>query len=113
MILWGERCCGRAALPALLNVAGRLGLAARDGAGLLEVPSPRTGAVCARPASQPNAGPRPRRALADPRPRRARGIAAGALADGELAALYLLHVDPVRDTPTRRCGAARWRARRP
>jgi len=93
VILWGERL-GAAALPALLNVAGRLGLAQRDGAGLLEVPSSANGRGLREAGVLSNAGP----GLADPAGggRSAHEIAAAA-ADGELAALYLLHVDPIRD----------------
>jgi NADH-quinone oxidoreductase subunit G len=93
VILWGERV-GAAALPALLHVAGRLGLAERDGAGLLEVPASANGRGLREAGFQPNAGP----GLAEPAVagRSAHEIAQAA-ADGELAALYLLHVDPVRD----------------
>jgi NADH-quinone oxidoreductase subunit G len=93
VILWGERV-GAAALPSLLNVAGRLGLADRDGAGLLEVPSSANGRGLREAGFQPNAGP----GLSEPAAagRSAREIAAVA-AGGELAALYLLHTDPIRD----------------
>jgi NADH-quinone oxidoreductase subunit G len=93
VILWGERV-GAAALPALLNVAGRLGLADRDGAGLLEVPSSANARGLREAGVLPNAGP----GLAEPAAagRSAHEIAAAA-ADGQLAALYLLHTDPVRD----------------
>jgi NADH-quinone oxidoreductase subunit G len=93
VILWGERV-GAAALPALLNVAGRLGLAGREGAGLLEVPSSANARGLREAGFQPNAGP----GLGEPAAagRSARAIAQAA-ADGELAALYLLHTDPVRD----------------
>jgi len=92
VILWGERL-GAAALPALLNVAGRLGLAAREGAGLLELPCSANGRGLREAGFQPNAGP----GLSDaPAGRSAREIAQAA-ADGELAALYLLHADPIRD----------------
>jgi NADH-quinone oxidoreductase subunit G len=94
VIVWGERL-GAAALPALLNVAGRLGLASRDGAGLLGVPSGGSNARGLREAGVlPNAGP----GLAEPAAagRSAHEIAAAA-ADGSLAALYLLQTDPVRD----------------
>jgi NADH-quinone oxidoreductase subunit G len=93
VVLWGERL-GAAALPALLNVAGRLGLADRDGAGLLEVPASANGRGLREAGFLPNAGP----GLGEPRAagRSAREIAAAA-ADGELTALYLLHADPVRD----------------
>jgi NADH-quinone oxidoreductase subunit G len=120
VVLWGERVAG-AALPALLNVAARLGLADRDGAGLLEVPASPNGRGLREAGVLPNAGPgygelaalgahaaadagaagsAPRGEGADaagvPSGRSAREIAQAA-ADGELAALYLLHADPVRD----------------
>jgi NADH-quinone oxidoreductase subunit G len=118
VILWGERL-GAAALPALLNVAGRLGLAEREGAGLLEVPASANARGLREAGVQPNAGPGYSEvaalgagAAADdtgsaargegadatgvPSGRSAHEIAAAA-ADGSLAALYLLHVDPVRD----------------
>jgi NADH-quinone oxidoreductase subunit G len=92
VILWGERV-GAAALPALLNVAGRLGLADREGAGLLEVPCSANARGLREAGVQPNAGP----GLSDaPAGRSAHEIAAAAV-DGELAALYLLHSDPIRD----------------
>ena len=93
VILWGERL-GADALPALLNVAGRLKLAERDGAGLLEVPAAANGRGLREAGVQPNAGPG--LAGAPVAGRSAREIAQAA-ADGELAALYLLHADPVRD----------------
>ncbi|MGN6188570.1 MAG: NADH-quinone oxidoreductase subunit NuoG, partial [Conexibacter sp.] len=93
VILWGERV-GAEALPALLNVAGRLGLADREGAGLLEVPCSANGRGLREAGFQPNAGP----GLADaPAAGRSVQEIAQAAADGDLAALYLLHVDPVRD----------------
>ncbi len=93
VILWGERV-GAAALPALLNVAGRLGLTDRDGAGLLEVPSSANGRGLREAGFQPTAGP----GLGEPAgPGRSAREIAQAAADGELAALYLLHTDPVRD----------------
>ena len=93
VILWGERV-GTAALPALLNVAGRLGLADRDGAGLLEVPSSANGRGLREAGFQPNAGP----GLSElPSAGRSAHEIAAAAADGQLAALYLLHTDPVRD----------------
>ena len=70
MILWGERL-GAAALPALLDVAGALGLAERDGAGLLEIPAGANGRGLREAGVLPNAGP----GLADAAgrwPRRAR-----------------------------------------
>jgi NADH-quinone oxidoreductase subunit G len=105
VILWGERL-GAAALPALLNVAGRLGLAEREGAGLLEVPSSANARGLREAGVQPNAGP----GYGEPPALGASGANAGAAsagrsareiaqaaADGDLAALYLLHTDPIRD----------------
>ncbi|HZV74803.1 MAG TPA: NADH-quinone oxidoreductase subunit NuoG [Conexibacter sp.] len=103
VILWGERL-GAAALPALLNVAARLKLAEHDGAGLLELPASANGRGLREAGVLPNAGPGygdvpavgEAAASAAPTGRPAREIAAAAAA-GELAALYLLHTDPVRD----------------
>jgi NADH-quinone oxidoreductase subunit G len=93
VILWGERV-GAAALPALLNVAGRLGVADREGAGLLEIPSSANARGLREAGVLPNAAP----GLAEPAAegRSAHEIAAAA-AGGDLAALYLLHADPARD----------------
>jgi NADH-quinone oxidoreductase subunit G len=98
VILWGERI-GPAALPALLSVADRLGLAGREGTGLLEVPAAANGRGLREAGMQPNAGP----GLSEPATtgRSAREIAQAA-AGGELAALYLLGVDPVREHADRR-----------
>jgi NADH-quinone oxidoreductase subunit G len=107
VVVWGERL-GAAAVPALLNVAGRLKLAERDGAGLLEIPSGANARGLHEVGVLPNAGP----GLSDPPTlgwgaagaagaapgRSAREIAAAA-AGGELAALYLLQADPARDLP--------------
>jgi len=109
VIVWGERV-GAAAVPALLNVAGRLGLAEREGAGLLEVPCSANARGLREAGVLPNAGPgyaalgAGAAAAGAPSGRSAHEIAAAA-ADGELAALYLLHADPVRDLGD----AALWR----
>jgi NADH-quinone oxidoreductase subunit G len=99
VIVWGERL-DPAALPSLLAIAQTLGLAARDGAGLLEIPAGCNGRGLREAGALPNAGP----GYGDPA-----GAAAGrsaaeiarAAADGELHALYLLQVDPVRELPDR------------
>jgi NADH-quinone oxidoreductase subunit G len=93
VILWGERL-GAAALPALLNVAARLHLADREGAGLLEVPAGSNGRGLREAGVQPNAGPGLADAAVAGRGAREIAQAAGA---GELSVLYLLHADPVRD----------------
>ena len=115
VVLWGERLtagpAGADGARALLALADALGLAATDGAGLLEVPSFTNGRGLREAGVLPNAGP----GLAEPSPvsaagngnghgagtaagRDTRAIAEG-LAAGELAALYLLHCDPLRDLP--------------
>jgi NADH-quinone oxidoreductase subunit G len=98
VILWGERL-GAAPLAALLNVAGRLGLAGREGAGLLEVPAGANGRGLREAGVQCNAAPG---LSAPPAEGKSAHEIAGAAADGELTALYLLHVDPVRELPDRR-----------
>ena len=100
VILWGERVVagprGAQAARALLNVAQRLGLADRDGAGLLQIPSGANGRglreVGVLPDAAPGLGAAPAAGRSAPE------IAAAATA-GELPALYLLHTDPVVDQP--------------
>ena len=101
VVVWGERATAgpRAAHAgrALLNVAARLGLA-RDGAGLLEVPSAANGRGLREVGFLPDAGP----GLSEPAAagRDAAGIAR-ALGEGDLSALWLFHADPLRTHPDR------------
>jgi NADH-quinone oxidoreductase subunit G len=101
VILYGERLLSgpRAdhVTRALLNVAGRLKITgAREGAGLLCIPSGTNGRGLAEVGVLPDAGPgHAGPALAG---RNTAQIAGGAAA-GELTALYLLHTDPLRDLP--------------
>ena len=97
VIVWGERI-GAEAAAALLSIAERLGLSGRDGAGLLEIPSGANGRGLREAGVLPNAGP----GYSEARfaGRGAREIA-GAAAEGELTALYLLQTDPLRDQPDR------------
>jgi NADH-quinone oxidoreductase subunit G len=80
------------------RIAGRLGLADRDGAGLLQIPAGANGRGLREAGAVPDAGPG-YEALEMP----GRGAAeiAAAAADGEITALYLLGTDPVRDQPNR------------
>jgi len=100
VILWGERLAagpnGEAGVQALLEIAEALGMADVEGAGLLEIPTASNGRGLREAGVLPNAGP----GLSEPPSvgRDAHAIAEG-LADGELAALYLLHSDPLRDLP--------------
>jgi len=102
VVLWGERLCrgarGANAARALLNLAGRLGMDGREGAGLLEIPAWANGRGLREAGVLPNAGP----GLSEPA---AEGMAAEriaeALGDGGLTALYLLGVDPLCTHPGR------------
>jgi NADH-quinone oxidoreductase subunit G len=101
VILYGERLLSgpRAdhVARALLNVAGRLDVTgAREGAGLLCVPSGTNGRGLAEVGVLPDAGP----GLSDASVEgRSTAQIAGGAAAGELTALYLLHTDPLRDLP--------------
>ncbi len=107
VILYGERLVsgerGAQAARALLNLATALGLAGRDGAGLLEIPSSANGRGLREAGFAATHGP-------GYAPVEEPGLDAGAiadgLADGTLSTLYLLHSDPLRTHPDR----ARWEA---
>jgi NADH-quinone oxidoreductase subunit G len=103
VVLWGERltagATGAAGAQALLELAGNLGVAGVDGAGLLELPAASNGRGLREAGVLPNAGP----GLSESGGQSARdthAIAEG-LADGELAALYLLQCDPLRELADR------------
>jgi NADH-quinone oxidoreductase subunit G len=97
VIVWGERIGGEAAAH-LLRIAELLGLAGREGAGLLEIPSGANGRGLREVGALPNAGPG--YATLDSGGRGTQEIAR-AIADGEVTALHLFGVDPVRDLPDR------------
>ncbi|MDQ6778688.1 MAG: NADH-quinone oxidoreductase subunit NuoG, partial [Actinomycetota bacterium] len=99
VIVWGERI-GADALPHLLKVADLLGLGAREGAGLLEIPAVANGRGLREAGVLPDAGPG-YTALAPELKGRAAAEMAAAAADGALTALYLFETDPVRDLPDR------------
>jgi len=96
VVLYGERL--RSAAP-LLGLAGGLTLAGTAGAGLLEVPAGTNGRGLREVGVTPVAGPGYAE-LPGPAGRTTPQIAQG-LADGDLAAVYLLHVDPIRELPHR------------
>ncbi|HEX4673593.1 MAG TPA: molybdopterin-dependent oxidoreductase, partial [Solirubrobacteraceae bacterium] len=98
-IMWGEQI--GAAAGGLLALADALGLADREGAGLLEIPSGANGRGLREAGVLPNAGPG--YSDLDVTGLDAAGIAKGA-EEGEITALYLLQTDPIRDLPD----AARW-----
>jgi NADH-quinone oxidoreductase subunit G len=86
------------AARALLNVAHRTRLAEHEHAGLLVVPAHANGRGMQEAGLLPDAGP----GYSEPATagRGTREIA-GALAGGDLAAVYLLHADPLRTHPDR------------
>ncbi|MGH2858631.1 MAG: molybdopterin oxidoreductase family protein, partial [Solirubrobacteraceae bacterium] len=101
VILYGERIEADGA-AALVRIAAALGLADRQGAGLMCLPAGANGRGLREAGAVPDAGP----GYADldgPSGRDAAQIGAAA-ADGELTALHLFAVDPVRDLP----GRATW-----
>ena len=102
MIVYGERLLsgpgGDVAARALLNLASRLGLAGRAGAGLLEIPASTNGRGLREAGFAAGHGPG-YATLAEPGGG-ATAIAQG-LADGDLHTLYLLHADPLRTHPDR------------
>jgi NADH-quinone oxidoreductase subunit G len=101
VILWGERIPADA-LPTLLSIADRLGLASREGAGLLEIPAGTNARGLREAGVLPNAGP----GYASVVEGRPATEMAQAVLDGELTALYLFQTDPLRDQP----GRAQWEA---
>ncbi|HEV2060579.1 MAG TPA: NADH-quinone oxidoreductase subunit NuoG, partial [Solirubrobacteraceae bacterium] len=107
VIVYGERLThgsrGGHAARALLNVAGRVVTAEHEGSGLLELPAGTNGRGLREVGMLPNAAPGV--APVSPVGLDAEGIAATAAA-GDLSALYLMHVDPLRVLPNQRL----WRA---
>ncbi|HWD75383.1 MAG TPA: NADH-quinone oxidoreductase subunit NuoG [Solirubrobacteraceae bacterium] len=97
VIVFSERI-GAAAAAALRRIAGRLGLADREGAGLLQLPAGTNGRGLREAGAVPDAGPGYE---ALDMPGRSAAEMAGAAAAGEVTALYLLQTDPVRDQPNR------------
>jgi NADH-quinone oxidoreductase subunit G len=103
VILWGERRLNAEALASLLIIARRLGLAERDGAGLLEIPAGANGRGLREAGVLPGSGS----GYADlggseaAGPGRSAHEIAQAAADGEITALYLFQADPLRDQPDR------------
>jgi NADH-quinone oxidoreductase subunit G len=100
VIVYGERLgAGGDGFPrALLNVATRLGLRERAGAGLLELPASTNGRGLREVGFAPGHGPG-FASLAAPG-RDAHAIAEG-LASGDLHTIWLQHADPVRTHPDR------------
>ena len=110
VVVWGERIGreGEGALRALLGLAAALGLAGKDGSGLLEVPELANGRGLREAGCLPDAGPglsETKDAFptlsgenASPAGRSTEEIR-DALESGELKALILFGADPLRDFP--------------
>jgi NADH-quinone oxidoreductase subunit G len=102
VILYGERLLSgpnrEVAAKALLNLAARLGVAGRPGAGLLEIPATANGRGLREVGFAPGYGPG--YATLAETGSDATAIAQG-LGDGDLSVLYLLHADPLRTHPDR------------
>jgi NADH-quinone oxidoreductase subunit G len=97
VIICGERI-GAAAAATLGRIARRLGLAGREGAGLLILPSGANGRGLREAGAVPDAGPG---YAAIDHPGRAAAEIGAAAAAGEITALHLFGTDPVRDSPDR------------
>jgi len=109
VIVWGERITReRGAIEGLFEVAEALGLAEKDGSGLLEIPDATNARGLREAGCLPDAGPglsEPNRSFYGSGPQKARLDGKGteeiraALESGELEALILFGVDPLRDFP--------------
>jgi NADH-quinone oxidoreductase subunit G len=101
VILWGERHLNARALAALLSIAQQLGLAERDGAGLLEIPAGANGRGLREAGVLPGTGPGYSDLGDDLGAGRGSAEIAQAIVDGDINALWLFQTDPVRDRPDR------------
>jgi len=100
VILYSERLAAPAAVL-LARIAERLGLAGREGAGLIAIPAGANGRglreIGAVPDALPGHAPLPDGTV----PGRSAAEIARAAVDGEITALWLVQTDPVRDLPNR------------
>jgi len=97
VIVWGERIGreGESAITALLDVAGSLDIAEKEGSGLLEVPELTNARGLREVGVLPDAGP----GFSETTPGKATEEIRSALEAGELKSLVLFGVDPLRDFP--------------
>jgi NADH-quinone oxidoreductase subunit G len=99
LIVWGERVgrgdSGQAAVSRLLALAERLRLAETEGSGLLEVPDVTNARGLREVGCLPDAAP----GLAETAPGHGTEEIREALESGELKAVLLFGVDPLRDFP--------------
>jgi NADH-quinone oxidoreductase subunit G len=102
VVIWGERVAheGEAATAALLDLAAALDLGATEGSGMLEVPELANARGLREAGCLPDAGPGLTEVAAG---RSTEEIREGLIA-GEIEALILFGVDPIRDFPDTRAG---------
>jgi NADH-quinone oxidoreductase subunit G len=96
VVVWGERIAREAgAAEALLDVAAATGMAANDGAGLLEIPDTTNARGLREAGVLPDAGP----GLSETAAGWSTEEIREALISGELTGLILFGADPLRDFP--------------
>jgi NADH-quinone oxidoreductase subunit G len=105
VIVWGERIgrgeAGREAIDCLLGLAEGLGLAGKEGSGLLEVPDVTNARGLREVGCLPDAGP----GLTETSAGKSTDQIRAALEAGEIGTVLLFGVDPLRDLPD----SAGWR----
>jgi NADH-quinone oxidoreductase subunit G len=108
VVIWGERLTRDGAADALLALADALGIAGTEGAGLLEIPDTTNARGLREAGCLPDAGPglgEPNRAFGSQDNPKAQLDGKGteeiraALESGEIEAVILFGVDPLRDFP--------------
>jgi NADH-quinone oxidoreductase subunit G len=99
VVIWGERVAhgerGVQAVDALLALAGALGVAEHEEAGLIEIPEAANGRGLREVGCLPDLGP----GLADAKEQGLTAAEAGRAAGDSIHALLLMHVDPLREHP--------------
>jgi len=96
VVIWGERIAREdGAAEALLEVAEATGMAAADGAGLLEIPDTTNARGLREAGCLPDAGP----GLGETATGMSTEEIRGALISGEITHLLLFGADPLRDFP--------------
>jgi NADH-quinone oxidoreductase subunit G len=100
VIIYSERLAAPAA-ALIAKIAERLGLAGREGAGLIAIPAGANGRGLREAGAVPDALPGYAPLREGAAPGRSAAQIAQAAVDGELTALWLVQTDPVRDLENR------------
>ena len=99
VIVWGERIVrgpeGRRAVDALARLAGAAGFADQEGSGLIGIPETANGRGLREVGCLPDAGP----GLSPTAPARDAAAFREGIESGEIEAVILFGVDPIRDLP--------------